>query len=74
MVEIKYKKDKAIIEFPKEFATEEYVQDFLKRLRIEAIAQKSKITEEQIWELSEEIKQKWWEKNKGKFLKGIPRD
>lgn len=48
-----------------------YVQEFLERLRIEAIMEKSQLTEQQAWELSEKIKQDWWQKNKKKFLKGI---
>jgi len=32
---------------------------------------KSQMTEEQIWELSEEVKQQWWDKNKAAFLRRI---
>lgn len=71
MVQITFEDDKAILRFPKQLMSSAYVQEFLERLRIEAIMDKSQLTEEQAWELSEEIKQEWWQKNKKKFLKGI---
>jgi hypothetical protein len=71
MVQITFKDDKAIIKFPKQLMSSTYVQEFLERLRIEAMMEKSQLTEEQAWELSEKIKQEWWQKNKKKFLKGI---
>jgi len=71
MVQITFKDDDAILKFPKQFAASEYVQKFLERLRLEAILEKSQLTEEQAWELSEEIKQAWWQKNKDRFLKRI---
>lgn len=71
MVEITFEKDEAILKFPKQFISADYVQQFLERLRLEAIVEKSKLTEEQAWELSEQLKQEWWKKNKGKLLKRI---
>jgi len=71
MVQITFEDDKAILRFPKQLMSSAYVQEFLERLRIEAIMDKSQLTEEQSWELSEKIKQEWWQKNKKKFLKGI---
>ena len=71
MVEITFEKDEAILKFPKQFVSTDYVQKFLERLRLEVIVEKSKLTEKQAWELSEELKQKWWQKNKEKLLKRI---
>ena len=73
MVEITFNKNQAILKFPKQLASSDYVQQFLERLRLETIIEKSKLTEEQAWELSEEIKQEWWRKNKEKFFKRISR-
>lgn len=73
MVQITFKDDEAILRFPKQLVSSEYVQEFLERLRLETIVEKSQLTEEQAWELSEEMKQKWWKKNKGKFLKRVKR-
>ncbi|MHC4103357.1 MAG: hypothetical protein ACYSR9_00345 [Planctomycetota bacterium] len=71
MVQITFEDDKAILKFPKQLMSSAYVQEFLERLRIEAIMEKSQLTEEQAWELSEKVKQEWWQKYKKKFLKGI---
>ncbi len=71
MVEITFEKDAAILKFPKAFVSSNYVQQFLERLRLEAIVEKSILTEDQAWELSEQLKQEWWEKNKEKFIKRI---
>lgn len=71
MVEITFEKDEAILKFPKQFFSTDYVQKFLERLRLEAIVEKSMLTEEQAWELSEQLKQEWWQKNQAKLLKRI---
>lgn len=71
MVEITFEKDEAILKFPKAFISANYVQQFIERLHLEAIVEKSKLTEDQAWELSEQLKQEWWEKNKEKLLKRI---
>ncbi len=71
MVQITFKDDKAILKFPKQLISSGYVQEFLERLRLEAIVEKSQLSEEQAWELSEDIKREWWEKNKRKFLKRV---
>lgn len=71
MVDITFEKDEAIIKFPKQYISADYVQQFIERLRLEAIIEKSNLTEEQAWELSEQLKQDWWQKNKEKILKRI---
>ena len=71
MVDITFEEDEAILKFPKQFVSTDYVQQFLERLRLEAIVEKSKLTEKQAWELSEQLKQEWWQKNKEKLLKRI---
>jgi len=71
MVDITFDKDEAILKFPKQLLSSDYVQQFLERLRIEAIVEKSKLTEEQAWELSEQLKEDWWNKNKDKLLRRI---
>lgn len=71
MVDITFDKDEAILKFPKQLLSSDYVQQFLERLRIEAIVEKSKLTEEQAGELSEQLKEDWWNKNKDKLLRRI---
>ena len=41
----------------------------LNRLKIEEIASQIDLSEKEIWELSEKIKQDWWEKEGKKLLK-----
>jgi len=64
MVQITFQDNDAILKFPKQLVSSEYVQEFLERLRMEAIAEKSRLTEEQAWELSEEMKAEWWSSHK----------
>ena len=71
MVEITFEKENAVLKFPKQLVSSGYVQEFLDRLRLETIIEKSQLSEEEAWKMSEDIKQQWWQKNKDKFLKGI---
>lgn len=70
MIDIKFEADEVVLKFPKQLVSSDYVQSFLERLRIETILRKSALSEEQAWELSEEIKRQWWQKNKEGFLRG----
>ena len=45
----------------------EQVNEFVTWLRVEAIARRSKLTPAAAWQLSEEIKAGWWERNKKRF-------
>lgn len=71
MVQISFVKDEAILKFPKQLISSAYVQEFLERLRLEVIAEKSQLTDDEAWNLSEELKQEWWQKNKNDILKRI---
>lgn len=71
MVEITFEKENAVLKFPKQLVSSAYVQEFLDRLRLETIVEKSQLSEEDAWKLSEEMKEQWWQKNKDKFLKAI---
>ena len=71
MVQISFKDDEAILKFPKNLVSSEYVQDFLERLRLEAIVEKSQLSDEEAWKLSEEIKRKWWEESKDNLFTRI---
>lgn len=46
MVHITFKDDDAILKFPKQLVSSGYVQEFLEKLRLEAIVEKSQLTEE----------------------------
>lgn len=71
MVNIMFEADDVVLKFPKKLVSSVYVQNFIDRLGLEIIALKSQLLEEQAWELSEEIKAQWWQKNRETFLKRI---
>lgn len=68
MVTIKFENKETVIRFPETLVSKEYVQEFIAYLRLEEIAQKSALTDAQLWEMTEQIQAEWWEKNKQKFL------
>lgn len=51
-----------------EFEIGEINKELFSFLSMLDINSHSKISEEDIWNLSEEIKKNWWEKNKDKFI------
>lgn len=53
----------------KERYTNQYIRRFMDYLKIKKNAEKSTATDEDIRNLSEEIMEKWWEKNKSNFVK-----
>jgi hypothetical protein len=53
--------------FPTDGMSPEQVNDFVTWLRVEAIARRSKLSEQDAWQLSEETKAGWWEQNKQRF-------
>lgn len=71
MIEIKRENDDIVLRFPKRLVSDAYLEKFIKMLELEEFAAKNKMTEEQAWQISEDIKQSWWEKNKDKFLEDI---
>jgi len=71
MINITFEAEDVVLKFPKRLVTSAYLQNFLEKLRLEMLAMKSLMTEEQVWELSEEVKQQWWDKNKAAFLNRV---
>ncbi len=67
MVDVKAEQGMVRMAFPTEGMSPEQVDDFVTWLRVEGIARHSKLSEQASWQLSEEIKGGWWEKNKGRF-------
>jgi hypothetical protein len=45
----------------------EQIDTLVDWLRAEVIARKSELTEQQAWELSEEIKSDWWTRNQSRL-------
>jgi len=71
MIEIEVKNGDLILSFPKDLISSKYISRFIERLEMEKIAQKSLLSEENAWRLSEEIKESWWNRNRDRFLKKI---
>ena len=71
MIDIKTDDKDVTIRFPKDLISENCLERLLERLEVEALASKNKMTEEQAWELSEEIKQSWWKNNEASILERI---
>ncbi|MCF6158701.1 MAG: hypothetical protein E3K32_09050 [wastewater metagenome] len=71
MINIKYVDNNTVLSFPKGLVSDDYVQDFIDRLKVEDIIQKGNFEEKELMELSEKIKKKWWEKNKNRFISRI---
>ena len=67
MIDIKSQDGVVQITIPTEGMSPEQVNEFVLWLRAEAIARHSKLTEQGAWELSEEVKAGWWDKNKQRF-------
>jgi fructoselysine-6-P-deglycase FrlB-like protein len=71
MVSITFENKEVVIRLPKQMLTETFVQEFIGYLKVEEIAQKSRLTEAQLQEMVEQIQQEWWQKNKHRFIKKI---
>jgi hypothetical protein len=67
MIDVKAANGVVQLTFPTDGMSPEQVNDFVTWLRVEGIARRSKLTGQAAWQLSEEIKAGWWEKNKQRF-------
>ena len=71
MLEINKEGDVFTIKFIREDISEDFLRRLLTKFRVEKLLEKSQMTREQAWELSEEIKEDWWNRNKDWILKKI---
>ncbi len=67
MIDVRTEDGVVQIRIPTEGMSPEQINDFVAWLRAEGIARHSKLTEQAAWQLSEEIKAGWWDKNKQRF-------
>ncbi len=67
MIAVRAEKDRLEISIPTAGMTPEEISDFVSWLRVESIVQRSKLTEEEAWKLSEQIKSDWWQANEHRF-------
>jgi hypothetical protein len=71
MINLQFEQKQAVLSFPQELLAMDYVQTFLERLKLESLLEKSQLTEEQAFSLSEEIKENWWNQHKQNILAKI---
>ena len=67
MIDVKINNDNILIQIPKNLISNSYLEKFLARLEVEEIAEKNAMTDEQAWNLSEEVKENWYKKNEKKL-------
>ncbi len=71
MLEINKEGDVFTIKFTREEISEDFLRRLLIKFKVEKLLEKSKMTKEQAWKLSEEIKENWWNENKDWILNKI---
>lgn len=59
------------LNIPKDLITDRMVQKLIQLIQFRELTQNNAMTEKQATELSEEIKEKWWQENKDWFLKDV---
>jgi hypothetical protein len=64
-------KDNLILSIPKNLLNEKLVQKLIRLIEFSALTKDNIVSEKQAFQLSEELKTIWWEKNKDWFLKDI---
>lgn len=57
------------VSIPTDGMAAETVNTFVDWRRVEAAARRSRLTQDQAWKLSEEVKSDWWSRNQSRFAK-----
>lgn len=70
-MDIRREGEKILISIDKDLISSKNLLKFIDRLKLEEIAKQSKLTKKDVAEISEKIKEEWWQKNKSRFLKDI---
>lgn len=71
MLEVSRQGKKILIAIDEDMLSNEYFLEFLERMKLEDIARKSRLTEDDAMTIANEMKEDWWQKNKSELLKGI---
>jgi len=71
MLEVSRQGTKILISIDQDMISSDSFLKFMERMKIEEIAQKSKLSEEDAISIAEEMKAEWWGKNKDQLLDGI---
>lgn len=67
MIGVQSKPGRVEVTIPTEGLSPEEVNDLVSWLRVESIVSRSRLTEDDAWQISEEIKSSWWDANKDRF-------
>ena len=67
MIDVKAENGVVQIRIPTAGMSAKQINEFVIWLRTAGIARHSKLKEDASWQLSEEIKASWWDKNKQRF-------
>lgn len=59
------------LNIPKDLITNKMVQKLISLIEFRELIKDNAMTEKQAFDLSEEIKEKWWQENKDWFLKDV---
>ena len=59
------------LNIPKDLITNKMVQKLISLIEFRELIKDNAMTEQQAFDLSEEIKEKWWQENKDWFLKDV---
>ena len=60
-----------LLSIPKDLLTDKMVQKLISLIEFRELIKDNAMTEKQAFDLSEEIKEKWWQENKDWFLKDV---
>ena len=71
MIAITRDNDLFTIKFERADVSEGFLNKLLRKFEVEKGLEKNQMTEEQAWELSEEVKESWWNKNQERIEKMI---
>jgi hypothetical protein len=63
--------DNLLLTIPKDLLSDNLIQRLLRLLEFQEVVKNNQMTEVQAEELSEEIKEKWWNDNKAWMLKDL---
>ena len=63
--------DNFILTIPKSLISDKQIQKLMDLLRFQSLIEKSELTQSKGWELSEMVKERWWEENKARIFAKI---
>jgi len=68
MIEIQRENDLFTIRFLKNDISHDFLQELIRKFELEKVLSENQMTQEQAWQLSEEIKTAWWKNNQERIL------